>query len=359
MYKQKQIKHLRLFEKIKTQHMNQLNTYLIRILKTNRLVLGLLLLGIMTVNAQTFNETYLSNEEVAGQSVTATNNGFSIETSSLTTQNTVSFGNIVTSTNGQLTGTTDVRTIQRNSNTVGETIKTQDNQFLQAEINGTKVKLTKLIGLPAIGWSMEFKVPNVSSIYKVRVIQNEAQEIFLVGLARDNNSAGYGNGYFVLKTDSQGNRLWQNDAIFLGGSNIQIGDIPNLVTTADGGLLYSYRSSINTFTTNVTLARLNSNGSLAFDKSFNGGGLARVGIDALAEGPNQSTLIASYFQSNQGPASRLVTLESLSINGAQQWRTSINNQLPAASPSLVEVGAINFANNGVMKKLVHLKRLFL
>ncbi len=346
MHKQKQLKHLRLFEKFKTKHMNQLNAYLFSISKTTHLVLGLLLFGSITINAQTFNQTYLSNGEVAGQTVLEISNGFSIETTSITTENIASFGNITTSKEGQLTGTTDINSVSRNS--TGETIKTRDYQILKVETDGTNIHLTKENVIGSIIWSKDFAIPNVSNIFNLRVIQNDAQENFIVGLGKDLADNAY--AYFVIKTDSNGNLSWETSPVFMGGPTFKLIRIDNLMITAEGELVFVYRTFVNNYQTGVRLIRLNKDGGEKFEKVYDSGSLASIGVDALAEGPNQSTIVAQYYQGDRGPVPRTVVIENIASDGSINWRKNINDELPplVSYPSLVKVGAIKFINNGIV-----------
>lgn len=307
-------------------------------------ILLLLISSSTALFAQTFNETYIANGEVEGQTVIEIAGGFSMETYSNPLLKTISFGNITTDKVGQLTGTTSVNMLQINN--IGTIIKTNDAQFLKAEIVDNEITLRKERADGSLSWTTGILTVDVDRITAIEIIQNTANDYFIAAIGRNNTVVK--DGIILVKLNSDGQTIWTNPTEFTGDANINILGTSNLTAAVDGGVYLTQRLIALGYQTSAALTRYNADGSVKFRNPSSGGALVNLGFDAIIEGPNQTTFTAFYYQGNKGPVPRSITLEKLDATGAVIWTASINNELPdlISSPRIVRIGGIQGTTDG-------------
>jgi len=126
--------------------------------------------------------------------------------------------------------------------------------------NGTQVYLLKTDSTGNLLWEKNFG--GTSDDYGRSVVETSDGGLVVTG-----GTSSFGNGYqvYLLKTDSDGNLLWENN---FGGSNSDYGY--SVVEASDGGLVVTGGTSSFGNGYQVYLLKTNSGGNLLWEKSFGG-----------------------------------------------------------------------------------------
>jgi hypothetical protein len=151
---------------------------------------------------------------------------------------------------------------------------------------------------------------------------NISKDLFTDAIYKSENSKG-GNDYWVVKTDANGNKLW--DKAF-GGSTSDI--MTSIVLTTDGGFLLGGgsesgrtgdRSDASRGSSDYWVVRINSNGQKLWDKAY--GGTEEDGLTRILPAPDGGFLLGGYSMSNTGGDK-----SENSRGGSDFWFIKINSE---------------------------------
>lgn len=224
--------------------------------------------------------------------------------------------------------------------------------------NPTSAWLLKLTTTSQIIWEKAFTVSTSSQTYRSYALTTgrSSNDLFIGGYI--NPPPGSFGDIFLLKLDPTSNSLWTTFKTYGGGNDDWS---QKIIPTSDGGFIVAgYTGSYGVGETDVWLVKLNSDGTIAWQKAYGGSEEDRA-YDIIEVSGGYIVVGSTY--SSFGPGRADVLVFKVDATGALVWEQAYGGYndevgravIKATDGNLIVVGSSNSASPSFFSDLLTMK----